>query len=799
MSHPFGNLIRQHLSRKHGLSQNKLADGVEQDPSVISRMCRGQRLTGPGARQRVLRIIGWLHEQEVLFHQEEANALLRAAGLAELSPDNPADAPLIQRLIPRAEPPPASSSTTPRPFLAPRQPDYRLVGRDRVLRWLKDRLFANSAIALCALNGLPGVGKTALAIALAHDREVQTHFPDGVLWAALGREPDVLAILGDWALALGFHSEEITRRNTIRSRQSLLRTALGRKRALLVVDDAWQSEAALSFKIGGPLCAHLVTTRQPAIALDFAGEGMTRVSELEIEEGLSLLTGLASAAVAAEPAAARELVTAVGGLPLAIVLMGHYLRKEVESNQPRRLHQALDRLHRTEERLRLAQPPALIGETPAYPDDVPLSLRAAIALSAEALEAEAHQALLALALFPPKPNTFSEEAALAVIGGQGRLLDALYDAGLLESMGVGRYTLHQTIADYGRTMPADPAAGERLVAYFVGYTEAHEHDHDLLAQELENILAALRLAFERGLYPEAVRGVNALAHFLETSGLYAVAETYLHRARDAARAVDDRPGLAMILLHLGRIKLWRGDYTQAEEDFRQGLAQVQQDEQPVVQSFLLSNLGWLVMHRGEYDRAETYYRQALSLAQQNDHQERISALLSNLGVLEHQRGNDARAADLFRQSLVIARQLDHRERISDLLLNLGALAQQRGDYAQADELYQESLAIAQELGHRENICLLWINLGTVAWHRGKIDQAERYHRASLRLAREIESNWLLCNALLEWSDFLFEQGRQKPSEIALREAIRLAQETELQDLAEQAQDKMRRFSQLEFQ
>ncbi len=792
MSSSFGDLVRQHLSRKHGLSQNKLADGINQDPSVISRMCKGQRLTGPLARERVLEIIRWFHAQGVLSSLNEANALLEAAGMARLNEKDSSDASVIRLLPPLPTP---SQEKHPPPFLAPRQPSYRLVGRERFIRQLKNRLFAHGSVALSALNGLPGVGKTALAIALAHDPEVQSHFRDGILWAALGRDPDVLSILGTWALALGFRSEEIAQRNTIKDRQLLLRTALGNRRVLLVIDDAWQSEAALAFKIGGPYCAHLLTTRQPGIAVDFAREGIAKVSELNIEEGLTLLAKLAPEAVASEPETARELVAAVGGLPLAIILMGRYLRREMASGQPRRLHQALQRLRDTHARLKIEQPPALIGEMPAYPNHVPLSLQAAITLSAETLSAEARQALQALALFPPKPNTFSEEAATAAIGGRVALLDELYDAGLLESAGEDRYTLHQTIADYGRAGEIDPVACRRMVAYFVDYAQKHEHDHDLLGLEQENILAALQWAFSLKLHSQAVQGVNAIAHFLEARGLYALAETYLRRARQAAMAVGDWSGLAMTLLHNGRIQLWRGDYAQAEAEFRQGLARIQRSEHPVVSSFLLGNLGWLAMHRGEYDSAEECYKEALALARQADHRERICSLLANLGVLAFQLGNDQKAEALFQESLSIARQINHRERISDLLLNLGTVKQRQGEHEQAEALYLESLTIAQELGHRENICFLLSHLGTVSAHLGRYGLAEMYHRQGLKLARQIDSRWLLCHALVEWGEYLLERGRWDQSEAVLQEAAEMAHGTDMQEFAAQCAKGLARIAQ----
>src|SRR5689334_21165101 len=85
MSHPFGDLLSRHLHRKHGLSQSKLAAGILQDPAIITAMCKGQRLSGPQARERVIAIITWLHEQTVLDSATQANRLLNAAGLAALN------------------------------------------------------------------------------------------------------------------------------------------------------------------------------------------------------------------------------------------------------------------------------------------------------------------------------------------------------------------------------------------------------------------------------------------------------------------------------------------------------------------------------------------------------------------------------------------------------------------------------------------------------------------------------------------------------------------------------------------
>ncbi|MBO0796193.1 MAG: hypothetical protein J2P36_35320, partial [Ktedonobacteraceae bacterium] len=61
-----------------------------------------------------------------------------------------------------------------------------LVARDDIVQPLKQRLTSGKGHTLTALYGLPGVGKSAIAVELAHDEDIQQHFRDGILWATPG-------------------------------------------------------------------------------------------------------------------------------------------------------------------------------------------------------------------------------------------------------------------------------------------------------------------------------------------------------------------------------------------------------------------------------------------------------------------------------------------------------------------------------------------------------------------------------------------------------------------------------------
>lgn len=135
-------------------------------------------------------------------------------------------------------------------------------------------------------------------------------------------------------------------------------------------------------------------------------------------------------------------------------------------------------------------------------------------------------------------------------------------AGYLESAGPECYTLHQAITDY--TGQYNSAAYERMVEYFIRYVETHETDFDALERETSTILAALQVAFERGMFTLLIRGAIPFSLFLESRGLYELAETYLQRAGQAARSLGDLAIQVKVLYHQGRIADLRGDTARAE-------------------------------------------------------------------------------------------------------------------------------------------------------------------------------------------------------------------------------------------
>ncbi|WP_413200517.1 NB-ARC domain-containing protein, partial [Nostoc piscinale] len=202
-------------------------------------------------------------------------------------------------------------------FQAPPLPTH-FVERPEYSDDLKSRLLTgNQTLVITAIHGLGSVGKSTLAAALAHNAEIQSRFCDGILWATLGQQPNVLSLLSGWVQALGDYSFKPT---SVEATSSHLRTLLYDKAVLLVVDDAWNTEDAQAFNFGGTRCQVLVTTREGHIA-DALAANTYSLDIMKPGQAMELLTKkLRREITGTERHSAENLAKGVGYLPLALEL-----------------------------------------------------------------------------------------------------------------------------------------------------------------------------------------------------------------------------------------------------------------------------------------------------------------------------------------------------------------------------------------------------------------------------------------------------------------------------------------------
>jgi len=212
----------------------------------------------------------------------------------------------------------ADSDAAPRKFhfaTIPTPPQNHIPRADLVAR-LRDLVFAapeGTNIAVTAVNGMGGIGKTVLAIDLCRDPAVRLTFPDGIAWITVGRESttDVVARMGEIGLALGC---DITSEAQYRAR-------LRDKAALIVIDDVWDLTDVTPLLTETPNSRFLFTTRNVGVAKAASARefAMELASEEEARDIMKRWAGRLSGV-------ADQIIARCGNLPLAIAVIGAILR-----------------------------------------------------------------------------------------------------------------------------------------------------------------------------------------------------------------------------------------------------------------------------------------------------------------------------------------------------------------------------------------------------------------------------------------------------------------------------------------
>lgn len=629
------------------------------------------------------------------------------------------------------------------------------VGREVMLKELEGAVLSGKHMTLYSLEGMPGVGKTALAARLCY--QLRDYLADGVLWANLAAS-DAMSILSMFAYAYGF---DVSRHSDLVSRSQAVRAILANKRALIVLDNAQRSEQIEPLLPPTGTCAVIITTRNRNLRVSrHASRFSVDVFDRSKGEAFDLFVRiLGEARAEADKESLLEIADLLGQLPLALDIAASRLAYETGWL----VSDFLERVRQESRRL----------SDLVYED---LSVRVAFNLSYDALTPELKQFFATLGVF--EGDDFGIAAVAYVTGTAPDAAMAnvrmLHGLSLVRQGRENRYQLHPLLRDYAREKPVNATASVRMVEFFIPYVETHKVDYDALAIEASNIHGALRTAFDKGMWNLLVRGSNSFYEFLDTRGLYGLANGYLKQAQQAALSLGDTTGLTLTLLNLGEIAERRGDYDSAQNLWLEALRLAHESGDRALTCTVLQELGTAALDRGELARAEELYEEALALAREIGDRGRCSPLLQGLGVVAAKLGDFQRAEEMFAEALACARGIGREDMETALLTNLGLQACRRGDYTRAEELYQQALELARKIDYRELICYLLINQIDLPAYRRDYGNAQRQLHEALNLAREIGHVERSAAALtaLGWMAVSFQDFAQ--AETYLREALDLA-------------------------
>ncbi len=611
----------------------------------------------------------------------------------------------------------AEAPIAARPPVRPRQlpaDTADFTGRDALVERIvaavgdEDRGAHGGAVPVIAITGRPGAGKSALAVHVAH--RMSEDFPDGQLYVDLRGDPgaDVSAGLGRLLRSLGVARTGIP--DDTAERAELYRSILADRRVLVLVENAVVESQVLPLLPGGAHCAVLVTSTPRLTGLP--GARVVDVDVLGVEDAVTLLASIVGQdRVAAEISTARDLVRAIGCLPLAV--------RVVAARLGARPHWTLWWM-----RSRLVD-----GDRPL--DELThggVAVRTGLLAAYETLDEPARRLLDLLCI--AEGDTLPAWTAGALCDDDPARclpsLERLVDARLLdiEDTAVGgapRYRMHCLVRAFAREQldrhvsAADRAAAlERLAGGWLALAdEAHRRvyggDFTLLHG------TARRWCPDRTLLDELL--ADPLGWLTaERANLCAVV-TQVADA-DLPEACWDLAVTAVTVFEA------RSEFDDWQRTHDVALAATQQAGDIRGTAAVLCSLGSLYLSRRRLHEARLVLEPALAHFESLDDTHGIALVCRNLGVLGYVNDMPTEAEGHYRRALRGFREVGDRVGEAYVLGRIAQLAMGRHEYDTATRQLEAALAMSRTAGNARLNAQLRYRMGRVLLLRSRYDQAE---------------------------------------------------------------------------
>ena len=607
-------------------------------------------------------------------------------------------------------------------------------------------------VAIQAIDGMPGVGKTALAVHAAH--LVADQFPDRQLFVDLhghtpGQQPTAPAV----ALAGLLAADGVNPRYLpadVDSRTAMWRSRMAGKRVLLILDNAVSSYQVAPLLPGTAGCSVLVTSRV------YLGDLPAAVVEIPLDtlppsDAQEMFVRLAPRA-ADEPNKVADLVGLCGYLPLAISLLARVLTRHPSWDIG-------DLIDETQTRLL----------TVTAEDR---NVAAAFELSYRSLSPDQQRFFRYLGLHPGIDTDSYAAAALTGLtpAQAARHLEGLDSDRLITEHFRGRYRMHDLIRQYAHGLADDEPSGDRhqavlrLLDYYQCTAEAADihlarsprptsgtaisrpaaapgmlnrtEAQAWMTAERANLLVCIDYSARRNEHSRVVTLTAAMAALLRRDGPWAEAIVRHTTAVKASHDIGDSLGQANALINLGDVRRLTGDYPAAASALEQALSIYRDLGNPLGQANALTNLGAVLSRGGDYPAAASALEQALS----------------------------------------IYRDLGNPLGQANALTNLGDVRRLTGDYPAAASALERALSIYRDLGNRGGEATLLNDMGTLHRVSGDLDRAEACHKQALELALGIASSWDRAYSLAGLGRCALAAGDTADAKIRLRQAQEIFQQ-----------------------
>ncbi|WNE95558.1 tetratricopeptide repeat protein [Streptomyces luomodiensis] len=633
----------------------------------------------------------------------------------------------------------------------------------------------STSLSLTVIHGMPGVGKTALAIRAAHS--LLEFYPDGQFYVNLhaysNQTPyDPVEALGVLLQATGF-TEDLP--DSLDERSARWRQWTARRRVLVILDNARNAAQVIPLLPGAAACRVIVTSRNRLAGLD--GASSLFLDVLSETEAAALFTRIASPArISVDAAALGRVVAACACHPLALQLLASRFRHRDSWD----LHHLLDRLTQAADPL----------------DEFDDAVATAFRFSYAELSGPAQQLFRFLALHPGPDITLHAAVALTEVKATQlrNNLEELLDSHMLDEPVRDRYRFHDLTRAFAyqicsqtepesdrrravnrllryhltaahradklayshhRTLPLGPGLESSYATHFRNADEARVW----LALERANLLAAARASAAEA--PKfAARFPHVLAKSLKLWGTWSIAAELYDAAIPTLRKEGSREALAQTLVEYAEVLAQR-NHQEAQRCTTEALALFQElkDARGCADALLQSGRAHLAGGHG--DIALSVLDQALNVYQKVGDRFGAGECLNVQGAALHYAGRYKEATRKVQAMLLIHKELQDESGQMRALNNMGELCYRQGRYEDARDYYEQSLLLAQQYGGRQELAILDTNLGAIYQATGQTVRALSCFQRALESHRAASDALGEANALINMGTAYAEGGQKQ--------------------------------------
>ncbi|MBQ0986279.1 tetratricopeptide repeat protein [Streptomyces sp. F63] len=645
-------------------------------------------------------------------------------------------------------------------------------------------------MAVSAVAGIGGVGKTTLAVHVAHT--ARERFPDGQLYVDLQgagpRPAEPEAVLGSFLRSLGCSDSAIPK--SLDERSALYRSVLDGRRVLVLLDNARDAAQIRPLLPGTEGCAALITSRVRMV--DLAGAHLVDLDVMSPEEALQLFTKIVGVErVAAEREAALDVVAACGFLPLAIRIAASRLASR------RTWTVSVLAAKLGDERRRLDELQA--GD---------LAVKATFELGYSQLEPQQARAFRLLGLADGPDISLAAAAAMLDLDPYEteELLESLVDTSLLESAAPGRYRFHDLVRLYARACAErdehPPTEREAALSRLLDFYLATAAEMYALERPGDRILAHAAPTAHRGLTfadrDTALEWLFSEARCLLACAHQSTGEAALRRAvdllmlakdlaesgadsrayeqatvalRDAARATGDRQAEARASTALTNMYSLAGRFAEAEEQARNAMETGSLVGDPVSAGYAPNDRAIIAIYENRHEDAESYLQQALDAFLADGNETSAASALSNLSRTHLNTGRVDSAVALAERAVSIYRRQGVAMRLANGKYALGLALTRADRFEQAHRELTEALTIFRTSRQRLWEGMTHFRLAELQLAAGKPGHAASLAEQALAVLRGVGGEWRRANALTLLGRALNGIGQLDRARVCWQEAL----------------------------